>query len=317
MSVRKLLSNWPYKLLALGTAIILSSYVHSERNPWTTASLDMTVQAVHIQDGYVARPRQDKVTVSLRGSKSDVDAVVAMSKSGEAKAIIDLEGCQAGDHDIPVKIDIPGSTNGNITVQAVPQHMLVKVDVVSSRTMPLQVRIKTSPPIGLSASQPDISPATATVSGGSSLVNSVARLVVVVDPTPLKPSVDEYAAIKALDARGNEVQGVDVAPDDAHVAMTLVEAPANKAVFVSPSIVGQPEFPYKVTKVSVTPSSIMVNGKPERLAGTSIILTDDVDVSGATSDVIRYVGLHVPPGIDIEGTGKVKVTIRIVSEQTP
>lgn len=317
MSVRKLLSNWPYKLLALGTAIILASYVHSERNPWTTASLDMTVQAVNIQDGHVARPRLDKVAVSLRGPKSDVDAVIALAKSGEAKALVDLEGRQAGVHDTPVKINIPNSMTRNLTVQPVLQHIMVTVDAVSSRTMPLQVRIKSSPPIGLSASQPSVNPATATVSGGSSLVNSVARLVVIVDPTPLKPSVDEYAAIKALDARGNEVRGVDVAPDDAHVSMKLVETPANKAVFVSPSITGQPEFPYRVTKVSVTPSSIMVRGKPERLAGTSIILTDDVDVSGATADIVRYVGLHVPPGIDIEGAGRVKVTIRIVAGETP
>lgn len=314
MSVRKLLENWPYKLLALGTAIILASYVHSERNPWMSTTLDMTVQAVHLQEGFIAKPKQEKVTVSLRGTKSDVDAVVALAKDGEAKALVDLKGKQAGAHNLPIKLAIPDLSSRNITAQPVPQQMLVTVDAVSSRTLSVQVRIKSSPPIGVSVSQSNVTPATATISGGSSLVNSVARLEVVVDPTTLKPSVDEYVSIKALDAKGNEVKGVDVAPDDARVTLRLVETPASKAVFVSPSIAGQPEFPYKVVKVSVTPNSIMVRGKPERLAGTSIISTDEVDVSGATSDIVRYVGLHVPPGIEIEGSDRVKVTIRIVPE---
>jgi len=314
MSVHKLLENWPYKLLALGTAIILASYVHSERNPWMSTTLNMAVQTVHLQDGLVAKPKQDKVSVTLRGTKSDVDAVIALAKSGEAKALFDLKGKQAGAHSMPVKLVIPNLSSRNITAQPVPQQILVSVDAVSTRTLPVQVKTKSSPPIGLSTSQPNVSPATATISGASSLVNSVAKLVVVVDLTPLKPSVDEYASIKALDAKGNEVKGVDVAPDDAHVSMRLVEAPASKAVFVSPSIVGQPEFPYKVVKVSVTPSSVTVKGKPERLAGTSIISTDDVDVTGAMSDIVRYVGLHVPPGIEIDGSDRVKVTVKIVAE---
>ncbi len=142
-------------------------------------------------------------------------------------------------------------------------------------------------------------------------MNRVARLVVLVDPTPLRPSSDDFEPIKALDVRGNEVIGVDVEPQGAHVALKLVEAPASKSVFVSPGYVGQPQFPFRVVQVSVTPSFVTVRGRPEVLAGTAIIATDDVDVTGAVADLVRYVTLRIPPGIEVEGSRQVKVTIRI------
>lgn len=317
MSLRKLLRNWPYKLLALATAIVLATYVHTERNPWTSVSVDAVVQTMHLQDDYIAKLSGDRISVLVNGPKSDVENVSSLIKSGDIKAVADLAKLAPGKHNVQLSITLPDALAGGVTVQPVTQVVSVTIDATSSRTMPVQVRVKSSPPIGFAVGEASINPSTATVSGAGSLVDCVAKLVVVVDPTPLRPSVDEYAGIKALDAENNEIKGVKVAPVDTHVALKLVEAPASKAVFVAPTIVGQPEFPYRVSKVTVTPSSVTVKGRPERLAGMSILSTDEIDVAGATSDIVRYVSLHVPPGIEIDDGSSVKVTVRISSGQNP
>jgi len=318
MVVGRLTRNWPYKLLALGTAAILAVYVHSEKNPWTTASVTARVEHMHLQEGYVATLSQEGVAVSLEGPKSSVDAAVARARSGEVTARVDLARLQAGPHNVPIRsIQFPASLPGDVTAQPATSTIAVSIEARTSRTLPVEVKIKTPPPIGLAVGEPTVTPDKAVLSGASSLVGAVTHLVVIVDPTPLRPSVDEYAPIRALDEQGDEVKGLVVDPAAAHVMLKLAEAPANKAVFVSPSFTGQPRFPYRVEKVTVMPSSVTIRGRPELLAGTSTVSTDEVDVTDAMNDVVGYVAVHVPPGLTIQGSDRVKVTVRITLAPRP
>lgn len=315
MSVRGLLRNWPYKLIAILTAVILTTYVHSERNPWTSLTVDAPVQSIRLQEGFVNKINPDRISISLTGPKNEVDAVASAIQSGEIRPIVDLNGLTKGIHSLPVQLSIPDVVAKKVTTET--RRVRVTIEDMSSRTMPVEVKIKNSPPIGFSVGGQTVNPGTATVSGASSFVKSVARLVVVVDPSPLRPSIDEYVSIKALNSKNEEVQNVLVRPNIAHVVLGLVEAPVSKPVYVSSNVVGQPEFPYKVAKITVTPGSVNIKGKPERLAGTTTISTDEVDVTGAMADVVRYVSLNVPPGVEIEGSNRVKVTVRIVPVQNP
>jgi YbbR domain-containing protein len=303
--------------VALGTAIILFTYVHGERNPQTTASVDATVLPLHRQDGYIARISPERISISLQGPKSEVDAVIGVLKSGEIRPTVDLGKLSPGVHNAQVDVAIPDGLAASTIVKPVVPTISVTIETKSSRAMTVRARAKNPPPIGFAVGEPAIDPAIATVSGASSLVNSVARLEVVTDLTTLRPSVDEDVKITAINSMGEAIKGLNISPSSAHIAVRLVEAPASKAVFVQPSVTGQPQFPYKVIRISVAPNSVTLKGKPERLAGTSIITTDDVDVRSATSDIVRYVGLHVPPGVEIEGSGSVKVTIKIDTDQNP
>jgi len=309
MALRGLLKNWPYKLLALGAAIILTTYVHGERNPWVSTTMDLRLDPGKPQKGYVVTSlSQDTVTISLEGLKADVDGV----KPSEVRAWIDVPKLQTGTYSLPVRVSLPQALERKVAARPTVPNVSATIEELSSRVLPIEARIKTSPPIGYAPGEPSITPSTVTVSGGSSVVERIARLVVIVDPTPLRPSVDDYVAIKALDARNEEIKGVEITPEGARVVLELVEAPASKSVFVSPTIVGQPQFPYRVAKVSVAPSSVTIKGKPEILVGTSLISTDDLDITGAVADVVRYVALQVPPGLQIEGPGSVKVTVKVV-----
>lgn len=308
MVLRNLLKNWPYKLIALGTAIILTTYVHGERNPTVSTSAATRLGIIGLQKGYVVTLAQEEVPISLQGPKTAVDAV----KPTDIKAWINLANLRAGSHTVPIIVSFPESSTHNVIAKPAVPKVSVTIEALSSRTLPVEVKIKNSPPIGYASSEPSVTPSVATVSGRRSLVDSVARLIVMVDPTPLRPSLDEYVSIKPVDSHDNPVNDVNISPDGVRVALRLVETPADKPIFVSPTIVGQPQFPYRVTKVNVTPNSVSVKGRPESLAGASTVSTDAVDIAGATTDVVRQVGLHVPPGLDIDGPRTVKVTVRIV-----
>lgn len=309
---KRLTGNWREKLFAVVAAIILTGFVHSQMNPKATSTVTAEVRCDHLQEGFEASLRENTVPITLSGTKSDVDSVVDSAKAGEVVAWVDLDGLGEGIHSIKFsKIAFPEQLPDTVTSKASVNSVTVKIEARISRTLPVNVKISSPLSAGWSSGRADISPSSATVSGPSSLVDSVDRLVVVAEPTPSRPSVDEYASIRPLDTRGEEVKGIRVAPDVAHVSLKLVEAPANKSVFVSSNVIGQPQFPYRVTKITVTPSSVIVKGKADVLTRTANISTDEVDISGATTDVIRHVYLRLPPGLDVEGSKEVSVAVKI------
>ncbi len=307
-----LLKNWPYKIFAVLIAFTIWSHVQNVRNPVTDVPAKVPVKYTHLHKGYVANVIPEEILVTLQGPKLQVDE---MNIKKDIMATVDLANLDVGTHRVPIKIVIPEERRDGVAALFDSKDVAVTIESVSSRTIGIEVKMKSPPPIGWTLSDPTIQPSRAIVSGRSSLVDRVARLAVTTDATPLKPSIDDYVHIKALDARGREIDGVRVAPDGARVALKLVEAPAGKSVFVSPTVTGQPQFPYQVTKVSVTPNSVTIKGRPESLVNTSTLSTDEVDVTGATGNVVRRTTLRVPPGLDIDGPRTVKVTVKIESLQ--
>ncbi|MCX8053956.1 MAG: YbbR-like domain-containing protein, partial [Armatimonadetes bacterium] len=128
--------------------------------------------------------------------------------------------------------------------------------------------------------------------------------------------IDGYFEVTPTDAAGNKVDGVTLEPGKiVRLKLGVVEVPATKVVVVSENIVGRPKFPASIIKVSVTPPSVVLEGKPRILMGISTIETEEVSVEGATETVTRYVALRVPPGAKVVGSPKVRVSVIIVDKQ--
>jgi YbbR domain-containing protein len=65
----------------------------------------------------------------------------------------------------------------------------------------------------------------------------------------------------------------------------------------------------------VDPPSVTLLGPVDILNATSVVLTDDVDVSGASSDLFRTVSLRLPTSVSISGNATVSVRVRIAAGQ--
>lgn len=310
--LRRLLSNWPNKLGALVAAAILTGYVHGQMNPVVSSTVTAVVRYDHLPDGCVVSLKQHSVPVTVTGSKAEVESVVDSAKSGEVAAWVDLAGLDPGAYSLKLgRISFPEPLPEDVKAHSTVANVSAAIETRTSRTIPIEVKIASTISAGWASGGATISPSMAAVSGASSMVDSVDRLIIAVQPTPSNPKVSEYAAIKAVDAHGVEVKAVKIDPVEAHVSLKLVEAPADRLVFASPNVVGQPQFPYRVTRITVSPSSISVKGRADVLANTGNISTDEVDINGATSDIIRRVSLRVPLGLEVDGPREVRVGVKI------
>jgi len=303
--------NLFYKLASLVVAVVLCIYVNSERNPQLKKTWRVPVDAVNVATGYVADLSQSEVSITLEGLKSVVESV----RAEDVRAWVDLAGMGIGRNvekkAVKVKTRVSGLPENNVTVSSSPSLIKTTIEALTGKLVPVEVKLSSQPPMGFSYSDPEMSPSQVRVAGKATDVQRVRRAVVSIPARyPDGPLEGSYRAV-AVDARGAVVGGVRVSPESVRLNMQFVETPATKSVIVSPNVMGEPKYPHRVSRVSTTPAAVTLRGKPSALIGVSTINTERVGIDGAETSLTEEVGLRVPPGAQVVGGGRVKVTVYI------
>ena len=306
--------NWKYKMLAMVVSLILCLYVNSERNPHTQRTYTLQVRTVGVPRGYVAELDTLKVTVSVDGLKAivdtlareDVEARVELGKVQPSKKLVQVS--------VPVLVRLPRAVENDLTVLSAPNVVRVRLEALEERRMPVEVSFASEPPLGYSYGSPTLTPDAVTISGRASQLASISKTMLSLSGDPSGSSSEEYYDVLPIDATGNVVSGVSVRPTRVRAKLDMVEIPSTKAVLVSPEFSGEPQFPFRVARYTVTPSSVNLEGKPSALNGLSCVSTDKVALEGAEATVTREVALRVPPGVKTGKTKTVKVTVYIGTE---
>lgn len=303
--------NLIYKILALVIAAFLWAYVNAERNPQTAKVVSVPLQIRNLATGYAAEPSVSEVSVTVTGPKLAVDSV----RSSDVSAWIDLSRLRLVRGTVvsraKVSVRVIGASDSNLTVAARPSVVNVRIEAIQSKRLPVELRLMTAPPLGYAFAEPVLQPAFVGVSGKASDVARVKHVILPLFYSMLGKPIDDDFEVTPVDANGNRVGNVTLDPNTVRLKMNVVEVPATKTVVVSENIVGRPKYPAKVVRVSVTPPSVTIEGKPKILIGVSTIETDEISIEGATDSVTKQVPLRVPPGIRVIGPSKVHVTITI------
>jgi len=298
--------NIGYKLLALFLAVVLWAKVNSDRNPTYPTSIGYTnIEYTSPPKGMVVTQAQKRIQVSATGPQS----VVRSLDVSQIRARVDLSDVQVGVQRLRVDFVIPDDIAEGIKFS--PADVEVKVETFKRRSLTIDVSLKGVPPLGYSFGTASAYPSAAVVSGRSGLVDQVRRLTIAVSPGAAQPQGEDYYPVVALDASGREIRGLIIEPAKVTAKLELVEAQATKSVIISPSVVGQPAYPHKVESVTVSPSAATIFGRPNNLVDISTIATDPVDISSATTTIVRTVGLKTPSAIRSTNVQSVKVTVTI------
>lgn len=304
--------NLFYKLLALAVAIIIWIYVNSERNPQSKRTLTVPIEVRNLTRGYAADRKTTEVNVTISGLKTVVDPI----RKEDVKAWVDLASAgTGGPKRVNVSTSVAGVGEDDVDISVNPKKIEVQVEALGAKRLPVELKLVAAPPLGYSFGPPVIAPSTVRVSGKSTQVERVKRIVLTLPESASSGPVDDYFPVVALDSKGSTVRDVKLDYERVHLKMDLVEVPATKAVLVSPNIIGEPKYPAHVTRVSVSPSSVTLMGKPSALIGVSTITTDRVSVDDATATVIKDVGLRLPPGVEVADGDTVRVTVYISTSQ--
>ncbi|MBV9852012.1 MAG: hypothetical protein JO250_20290 [Armatimonadetes bacterium] len=300
--------NWQYKMLALAFAVLLHYYVINQQNPARLLTVPLAVRNVP-SDALLGPGAPTQVTLTLNGPADELDRVAL----ADVTASVDLSRARPGKSlTLPVQVKAPDD------LQAAANPNSVTLDLAPRQTRRMAVTAgDTGPPLpGYRFLPPRVTPRLVTVAGSPDDVASVARLVARVDASAVG-TVDDDFDIVALDVQGRAVPNVTLSPPRAHVTIRMVRAPALKNVLVSANVTGALPPSSRVDSIWIHPLTLVVAGRPGRLAEISTVSTAPIDVSGATSDVTRTVNCVAPPGVVFSGASAVVVTVHIVAQNAP
>lgn len=306
--------NLSYKLFALAVALALWMYANTERNPQSRKTFNMvSIGIINPVQGYATELSTSDANIVIEGLKTEVDGV----RKDDIQAWVDMNDLKTAtksylQKSLKIRTRVSGvSSQDNLVVTVNPGKVNVRLEAMSGKRLPVEVKFVSSPPLGYSYSNPAIIPASISITGRTTEVSRVKRVIVAPPDQIPTEGVDDYFKVMPLDFKGSVVTGVTLEADKVRLKLQLVEVPATKAVIVSPSITGEPKYPAKIIKVSVTPTSVTLKGKPSSLMGLSTINTDKISVEGASGNVNRDVTLREPPGVNAIDHPKVHVTITI------
>ena len=255
------------------------------------------------------------VHVSMKGPKVNLASLTAAN----FVARVDLSGLPAGRHQVDV--DVVVSDSSVEVVLITPANISVELDPVVERKLRINARIESDVATGFRADLSEITaePADATVSGASSAVERVARVVAALSLEGATRDVSVDGLLIPVDRDGLEVRDVRVDPPTALVNVPVTRITSRKRVPVVPQIEGAVAPSFVIAQISVVPTSVEIEGEPGALERVDAVETLPVDIADARSDVQREVGFEAPEGVTIRSDqpfAQVAVVVEPLDETT-
>ncbi|HEY86230.1 MAG TPA: hypothetical protein G4N96_14085 [Chloroflexi bacterium] len=295
----KILSQISTILLALGMAFLVWIAAVSEEDPLQTKNIqpDIPLQVTPPAETLIIRDEEvvpDTIQVKIRAPQS-VWQTLTVNK---VKASIDLSPYSAGTHVVPIQVEI--SDPQAIVEESAPSAITVQFDALATKEMPVSVKILDEAPLGYFNRLPEAKPDSVMVKGSAVDVERVDQVVGKVRINNSKETVKQEVLLIPLDAEGEVVQNITLEPPNSVIAIPIEQRFGYKEVSVKAKLVGQPAPGYWISSISVNPSTVTLVGGPTILENVSgFIDTFEVDILGATEDVIKRVPLDLPPGSSV------------------
>ncbi|MEA2640578.1 MAG: hypothetical protein QOF51_1972 [Chloroflexota bacterium] len=298
--------------IAIIISLALYGLVQNEQNPPESGSFDVPVDIVNVPPGLVLVGAPSNTVVQVRVSAPRESWVSLRSTS--LRAQIDLSHGTPNVLDYPVAVQ---TADPQVRVQEIiPPEIPIQLDENIDRSVPLRLNRTGNPPFGYAAGDPQVDPITVTVTGPATVVRRVDSVVVDIRLDSVTVDIDGGYTGTPVDTQGQPVTTSDgrplrVNPPSVHVHVPISQQLSYKTVGVQPTISGTVASGYVIDGVSTDPSAIAIVGSPQALASINAAATERVDVTDATSDVIRQVDVLVPDGVSVVDQTPVRISVRV------
>ena len=313
--------NLGFAGLSVVLAFVVWMFIVDTEHPTRTGvfPVDISVEPVNMPEGLTLGGPLGDVALRIEADEDLWDELTA----SDFGATVNLLGAQIGTQDVEVKVEPLGKRNGLRIIEVIPTlhaagappgTVRVELKPLVSQVVPVSLDLVGAPLIGYEPSTPNVEPEQVVVSGPEDLVGRVAAAVASVDLSGVVTDVRQTYSLVPRDDSGFIVAGVTLDPSSVDIEITVEQKRFSRLVVVSPSLEGSPAAGYNVTSVELDPPSVTLLGPLELLNVTSFVVTDDVDITGATSDITRIVNLvGLASGVSVSGSDTVTVRISIAA----
>jgi YbbR domain-containing protein len=249
------------------------------------------------------------IKVTLRAPHSVWEQLTAQENA--VRAILDLTGLSADEHELPVKVQIAVRPVQIVLVE--PETVTVRLEHLAIRTLPIALSLSGQPAIGYQVGEATIDPTEVILSGPESLVNQAVRARVLVRLDGMRESIEEALEIEILDKENIPLDGILINPESARVNIPINQQGGFRDVVVKVVVQGQQAAGYRLENISVYPPVVTVFAEdPELVSGLpGIVETEPLDLQDAMQDIATRLSLNLPAGVTVVSTQTQTVQVQV------
>lgn len=273
----------------------------------------IAVQVLADENMIITERSSEVVSVTVRAQQS----VLELLTNDDIVVRADLRGHEPGVHTVPLSVEIARPAS---VADTQPRQITLMTERRVTQLKPVQIHI-VDPPVNFRVEELTRDMQQAEVSGAEDLVETVTEVVATLDLSEQRSeaSVERTLQLSAVDANGNVVEDVSIAPRSVVVNADVVQREDVRMVSVRPRILLEtlPDN-YEFLSLDYTPSTVLINGSPEELAQLgSTVDTEPISLEGRTDDFVAEVPLDLPSDtlLVVSETGIITVDVSI-NEQT-
>lgn len=300
--------------LVLGFAVWISAVSAADpdevRSP-ITVPLEMIGQETSL---VITNDIPSTIKVTLRAPRSVWEQLTAQQDA--VRAVLDLTGLSADEHDLPVQILISVRPVQIVLVE--PATVTVKLEPLAIRTLPIVLSLSGQPAIGYQAGEATIDPGEVILSGPESLVNQAARARVLVRLDGVREGIEQAMKIEILDEQNIPLDGITINPESARANIPVSQQGGFRDVAVKVVVRGQVAAGYRLENISVFPPVVTVFAEDPELVSKlpGVLETQPLELQDAKQDIATRLSLNLPENVTIVGAQTVQVQVAISPIQT-
>lgn len=311
--MRWLLSNLTSFILSLALALLVWVVAVQETDP----IVQETIPQVPIR--LINQPPDTQIMnaatipevaqVRVRGPRSLVDEL--RNRPEQLDLRVDLSQAGVGRYTLPIQ---PGYSHRLVEILAIlPSQVTVDVQPIVDRELPVKFSVDSRPAPGFAQGTPAITPTAVLLHGPASVVNLVSEAVARISIAGARATVQQVVPVTLLDSQGNEFTQVTPTPRAVTVTVPIHQLEDFREVAIKVNWKGQPAAGYRINKITLTPPTVLITGRPEVVAAVGVIETEPVDISDATGTIFKRVSLRLPEGISlVDQTGFLTIEVEIL-----
>ena len=295
-------------LLAFVLALVLWFFVKSTTGPlrqvdtnsrrFTGVTIETRNRAAEFD---LVRPITQTTTLNVRATQDVLDRLTVQ----DLVAYVDLRSLREGTHDLNIRVDLPAGVE---VLSANPSRTQVALEQIISTQVPVVLSLTGVPPAGYYAPPGVVEPSTVVVTGGRSVVGSLAPFIIVLDVSNLSASVSASVPLEPFSTQGQSL------PLSINPPQVQYRQPIYATELVPLEVIGEGGYAPGVQAVrfELETTTLEVAASPELLQDIQNIVLS-VDTSGVVEDTTIELTPRVPPGAYLVAPFTVVVRMIVIS----
>lgn len=302
---KNLTKNLWIKIFCLIAAAGLWLYIAAGQNSIGKFPGSIKIRAINVPAGLMAIYDTKTVNIKVMG-----DASIWKKLSADTfSAYIDLSAHSEGTYELTV--NVVSSVQGVQIVEKDPERIFVSLEPKISKKVNINKKVEGSAGEGLVAGNIDLEPSQVEVRGPKSVIENLTEATATIKLNGETDNFTKTVSLEAFDEDGGKIENVEFLPNDVKATVGIVKASNNKTVGVKVKINGSPKPGYFVSEISSIPATVDITGPSDILAKTNYVETFSIDITDASTDLVKNVSLNLKDGIALQAGTMPQVAVSL------